>query len=90
MCFGAAAELVKVPAAVRYGIVAVTVIQELTEPPPSAHRRVAGCLQVHRCTPVLSAARAGAVNDVPGVGFSDDVTWCLVSGLVVVGAGALD
>ena len=84
--------VVKVPATVRHnsGRVGVTVIQELTEPPPSAHRHVAGCLQVDRCTPVLSDARACAVNDAPDVGFADDVTWRLVSGLFAVGVCTLN
>ena len=72
------------------GRVGATVIQELTEPPPSAHRHVAGCLQVDRCTPVLNAARAGAVNDAPDVEFADDVTWHLVSRPFAVGVCTLN
>ena len=71
------------------GGLAPTVIQEPTEPLPSTHRHIAGCLQVDRCTPVLSAARAGAVNDAPDVGFADDVTWRLVTGLVAIGVCTL-
>lgn len=64
--------------------------QQLTDPPSSTDRRVTGRLQVHRCAPIFTAARAGAVDDAPDVGFSDDVTWRLVTGLVEVDARTLN
>ena len=86
-------EPVKVQAIVRHdsdGVVDAAKSQQLTDPPSSTDRHVTGRLQVHRCAPVFSAARAGAVDDAPDVGFSDDVTWRLVTGLVEVDARTLN